>query len=215
MAKTFPGFSKKMPTFFRALKKNNTREWFTPRKELFEADVRAPMIELVGLINEDLKKFALDNAVADPKRAIYRPYRDTRFSKDKTPYKTHVGATFPRRGLPKHAGAGFYFGVSHERVEVAGGMYMPGPEELAAVRRAMVADAGRFLKLVGDRALVRKMGTLQGEKLKRPPKGFEDAPPGAAELLRHKALYFYVTLDPKLALSPRIRGEVVGRFRIV
>src|SRR4051812_46698269 len=162
MAKTFPGFSKKMPTFFRALKKNNTREWFTPRKELFEADVRAPMIELVGLINEDLKKFALDNAVADPKRAIYRPYRDTRFSKDKTPYKTHIGASFPRRGLPKHAGAGFYFGVSHEHVEIAGGMYMPGPEELAAGRRGGVEGLGRVSKVGGGQGRGRKGGGRQG-----------------------------------------------------
>src|SRR6266498_75079 len=99
MRKTFPGFSKKMTAFFRGLERNNTREWFASRKELFESVVRGPMIELVGSINEDLKKFAIDNVVADPKRAIYRLYRDTRFSKDKTPYKTHIGATFPRRGL--------------------------------------------------------------------------------------------------------------------
>jgi uncharacterized protein (TIGR02453 family) len=212
MGKTFEGFSKKMPAFFRGLAKNNTREWFAPRKELFEAEVRGPMIELVSLVNDDLKKFAIDNVVADPKRAIYRLYRDTRFSKDKTPYKTHIGATFPRRGLPKHAGAGFYFGVSHEHVEVAGGMYMPGPEELGAVRQAMVADSSRFLKLVGDRRLVRKVGELRGEKLKRPAKGFEDAAAAVGELLKHKQLYFFATLDAQLALSSRLRREVVERF---
>src|SRR4051794_13224879 len=94
MATMFPGFSKKMPAFFRQLAKNNTREWFAPRKAWYETEVRGPMIELVSLVNQDLKRFALDNAVADPKRAIYRLYRDTRFSKDKTPYKTHIGATF-------------------------------------------------------------------------------------------------------------------------
>jgi uncharacterized protein (TIGR02453 family) len=212
MAKTFPGFSEKMPAFFRGLAKNNTREWFAPRKALFETHVRGPMIELVSLVNEDLKRFAVDNVVADPKRAIYRLYRDTRFSKDKTPYKTHIGATFPRRGLPKHAGAGFYFGVSHEHVEVAGGMYMPGPEELAAVRRAIVADSSGFLELVGDRRLVKKVGTLRGEKLKRPAKGFEEAPAAVGELLKHKQLYFYTLLDAKLALTPRLRREVVERF---
>jgi uncharacterized protein (TIGR02453 family) len=212
MARTFPGFSSKMPAFFRGLKKNNAREWFTPRKELFETAVRAPMIELVGQINEDLKKFALDNSVADPKRSIYRLYRDTRFSKDKTPYKTHIGATFPRRGLPKHGGAGYYFGVSHESVEVAGGMYMPGTEELIAVRRAIAADSKRFLKLIEDRSLVKKVGPLRGEKLKRLPRGFEQAPAAVGEVLKHKQLYFYVTLDPKLALSSRLRRAVVERF---
>src|SRR5258706_8434221 len=107
MAKVFAGFSKKMPAFFRGLERNNTREWFASRKELFEAEVRGPMVELVGLVNEELRKFAIDNVVADPKRAIYRLYRDTRFSKDKTPCKTHIGATFPRKGLANQAGAGF------------------------------------------------------------------------------------------------------------
>ncbi|MDB5321938.1 MAG: hypothetical protein JWN40_3569 [Phycisphaerales bacterium] len=212
MAKTFAGFSKKMPAFFRGLARNNTREWFAPRKELFETEVRGPMIELVSLVNEDLRRFAIDNVVADPKRAIYRLYRDTRFSKDKTPYKTHIGATFPRRGLPKHAGAGFYFGVSHEHVEVAGGMYMPGPEELAAVRRAIAADSGRFLKLVGDKRLVKKVGAVLGEKLKRPTKGFDNAPAAVSKLLKHKQMYFFTTLDAKLALSSRVRREVVERF---
>jgi uncharacterized protein (TIGR02453 family) len=162
-------------------------------------------------VKEDLKRFADDNAVAVPAKAIYRNDRDTRFSKDKTPYKTHVGATFPRRGLPKHAGAGFYFGVSHAHVEVAGGMYMSGPEELAAIRGAIVADARRFAKLVGgvDR---RKMGVLTGDKLKRPAKGFEGAPADVAEWLKFKQLYFYVTLGAGVALTPRIRKEVVSRF---
>lgn len=215
MASKFAGFSKKMPAFFRSLEKNNTRDWFTPRKELFETEIRAPMIELVGRINEDLKRFALHNSLASPAKAIYRLYRDTRFSKDKTPYKTHIGATFGRQGLSKHSGAGFYFGVSHKEVEVAGGMYMPEPEQLAAVRQAMVYDAERFLKLVRAPALVKKMGPLVGEKRKRCPKGFENAREDLLEYLKHTQLYFYVTLDPKLALSPKLQREVVTRFELM
>jgi uncharacterized protein (TIGR02453 family) len=219
MATTFSGFSKKMPAFFRQLAKNNTREWFAPRKELYETEVRGPMIELVSLVNQDLKRFALDNAVADPKRAIYRLYRDTRFSKDKTPYKTHIGATFPRKGLAKHCGAGFYFSVSHEHVEVAGGMYMPQPQDLAAVRWAMVADSKRLLKLISEKQLVKRFGAMHGEKLKRLPKGFEDAaeqaPAALMELLKHKQLYFYTLLGAELALSPRLRREVVTKFELM
>ena len=215
MSKTFAGFSKKMPAFFRGLERNNTREWFAPRKEVYESEVRGPMVELVSLVNEDLKRFAMDNAVADPKRAIYRVYRDTRFSKDKTPYKTHIAATFPRKGLPKHCGAGFYFSVSHKSVEVAGGMYMPGPEELGAIRRAVVERSSEFLKLVKAKGLVKKMGSLAGEKLKRPAKGFEDAPAELSEFLKHKQWYFYVTLGGDVALSAKIRREVVGRFEVM
>jgi uncharacterized protein (TIGR02453 family) len=215
MAKQFPGFSKKMPAFFRGLERNNTREWFTPRKAQFEADVRGPMVELVTLVNEDLRRFAAEHVLAQPARAIYRIYRDTRFSKDKTPYKTHVGATFARRGVPKHGGAGFYFGVSHKQVEIAGGIYMPGPAEIAAVRRAIVNDAPRFLKLVTDKQLVRRVGPLVGERLKRPPKGLEDAPADVAQLVKFKQWYFYVTLDPAVALTPRLRREVVSRFELM
>ena len=211
----FAGFSKKMPTFFRGLARNNTREWFTPRKMVFERHVRGPMVELLSCINEDFKSFAADYAMANPAKALYRIYRDTRFSNDKTPYKTQIGGTFHRQGLPKNSCAGMYVGVSHKCVEVAGGMYMPGPEELAAVRRAIAEDGRKLVKLVTEKRLVKAVGRLQGEKLVRPPKGFDDAPADVAELLKHKQLYFYILLDGKLALTPRLRREVVERFRLL
>ena len=213
---TFPGFSKKMPAFFRGLEKNNTREWFSPRKELFEAEVRGPMIELVSAINEDLRSFAVDYAVAVPAKALYRIYRDTRFSKDKTPYKTHVGATFHRQGLSRTTCAGFYVGVSHKCVEVAGGMYMPGPEELAAVRGAIADDPKGFLKLATDRRVTKTMGPLRGDRLARPPKGFEaHAESPAAEHLRAKQWYWFVELPAELALTAGVRKAVVDRFKLM
>jgi len=215
MAKTFPGFSRKMPAFFRGLARNNTREWFTPRKGVFEEHVRGPMVELLSFVNEDLKRFAVDYSVAAPAKTIYRIYRDTRFSKDKTPYKTHIGATFPRAGLSKHGGGGFYLGVSHEHVEVAGGLYMPPPEELAAVRGAIARDAKGLLKLIKAIERSRKVGKLTGARLKRPPKGFEMATAEAGELLKYKQLYFYQTLPAAVALSPRIRREIVSRFELL
>ena len=215
MPSTFPGFSPIALSFFRQLERNNKREWFQPRKETFEDECRKPMIELVAMLNDDLRSFAADN-VTEPNKAIYRIYRDTRFSKDKTPYKTHIAASFHRRGLPKHSGAGYYFSVSHKEVEIAAGSYMPGPEELGAIRRAIAKDSKTLIKLLSDRALRRAAGELQGEKYARPPKGFESIAandPFAGELLKHKQLYFYVTLDAKLATSSKLRKEVVNRFR--
>ena len=141
MAKRFGGFSGEMMTFFRGLARNNSREWFTAHKDVFEEKVRQPMIELAGLVNDALRRFAVDNVVADPAKALYRIYRDTRFSNDKTPYKTHLGVTYPRAGLPKHAGAGFYFSVGHDEVEVAGGrVYARG----GAVGRDSAGHRGRW-----------------------------------------------------------------------
>src|SRR3982750_171347 len=134
MSNRFSGFPPQMPTFFRALEKNNDRAWFVPRKALFEEQVRAPMIALVTILNDRMRKLSPDHVGDDPARLIYRIYRDTRFSKDKTPYKTHLGATFRPRSLSRHAGAGFYFEISHRWVGIAGGVYMPGPEDLAAIR---------------------------------------------------------------------------------
>jgi uncharacterized protein (TIGR02453 family) len=208
----FPGFSPKMQAFFRGLEKNNSREWFTPRKDLFEAEVRGPMVELVTRVNDAFKLFAADYVTATPAKALYRIYRDTRFAKDQTPYKDHVGAMFHRHGLGKNNAAGFYVGVSHKHVEVAGGMYMPGPEELAAVRRAIVADAKTLTKLSTEKRLVNALGPMQGAKLARPPKGFDGAPPDVLDLLRYKQLYFYTLLDADLALTPRLLREVVDRF---
>ena len=212
MGTAFPGFPKQAIAFFRQLSKNNTREWFHPRKDHYEQHVRGPMLELVAVVADDLRDFAADHVV-EPKKAVYRIYRDTRFSNDKTPYKTHVAAMFPRAGLGKHTCAGFYFSVSHEQVEIAGGMYMPGPEELAAVRAAIVDDAGRTLrKLLAAPALRKHAGELLGTKLARVPRGFDAGHP-AGDLLRLKQLYFDVTLPARAALEPSIRKQIVTRFR--
>src|SRR5688572_4406116 len=150
-------FTPKMLTFFRQLEKNNTREWFTPRKAVFEEHVRQPMIALATDICDDLRKFAVDYVPTDPVKALYRIYRDTRFSKDKTPYKLHIAAHFQHRQLPKNRAGGFYYAVSHKYVEIAGGIYMPGPEELAIVRQTIAKNPQKFRKLIEDKKLTRAL----------------------------------------------------------
>src|ERR1700733_6735324 len=100
MPKTFPGFSPKAITFLRQLEKNNSRDWFQPRKDQFEELLRQPMLELARLIADHLRPFAVDH-VLPPAKAVHRIYRDVRFSKDKSPYKTNISAMFPRKGLSK------------------------------------------------------------------------------------------------------------------
>src|SRR5712671_5949548 len=153
MAKTgFRGFPEAGMQFFRGLKRNNRREWFQPRKQTYDEQVKAPMVELVNAVTAEMMRFAPDY-VADPAKAIYRIYRDTRFSKDKTPYKTHIAAIFPRRGLMKHGGAGLYFSVSAKEIEVAGGVYMPGPDALLAIRTHLAERHEEFTRVVETRKL--------------------------------------------------------------
>lgn len=213
MPDPFPGFSPKALSFFRQLEKSNSREWFNPRKEQFESLVKQPMLELIGLVCDDLRGFAVDH-VTDPAKSLFRIYRDTRFAKDKSPYKTQIAANFPRQGLPKYQAATFYFSVSHKGVEVAGGLYMPGPLELSAVREAIAHADGDFRKLIAARPLRAKLGDLQGERLARVPQGCAPDHP-AADLLRHKQFYFYQVLPTRLALEPGLRREIVTRFRAV
>jgi uncharacterized protein (TIGR02453 family) len=207
----FPGFPPEGMTFLRALAKNNRREWFQPRKPIYDEKVKAPMLELVMRVTSAMLQFAPAYA-GDPEKAIFRIYRDTRFSKDKTPYKTHIAAVFHRRGLNMHGGGGLYFAVSAKEVEVAGGIYMPAPDTLRAVRSHLAENHEDFRILIQDRALRRLLGDMQGEQLTRVPKGFPAEHP-AADLLHRKQFLFYILLDPALAATPKLEPEIVKRFR--
>jgi uncharacterized protein (TIGR02453 family) len=208
----FPGFSAEAMQFFRGLARNNKREWFLPRKPVFEGHVKQPMNELVEAVNADMKRFAPDY-VTDPARAVYRFYRDTRFSKDKSPYKQHIAASFRHRQLGgEGGGAGFYFAVSHKEVAVGGGVYMPAPETLLAIRGHLAEHHREFRKLLANKAVRTLLGDLQGEQLTRVPKGFAACDP-AADLLRYKQFLLYIELPPAMATTPELQKEIVARFK--
>jgi uncharacterized protein (TIGR02453 family) len=211
MRSAFPGFPPEGIQFFRGLARHNNRDWFLPRKAIFEEKVKRPMRELVEALNAAMMGFAPDYA-PDPDTAIDRFYRDTRFSQDKTPYKDHIAATFPRRGLARHQGGSYYFAVSHKEVAVGGGVYMPLPETLLAIRNRMAERHEEFRRITEARVLRRLFGEMQGEQLSRVPKGFcADHP--AADLLRFKQYLLYVELPPDLATTPALYGEVLRHFR--
>jgi uncharacterized protein (TIGR02453 family) len=207
----FDGFPREALTFFRGLARNNNREWFLPRKEVFEECVRQPMLQLIEALNGALLDFA-PAYVTDPGKAMYRIYRDIRFSSDKTPYKTHVAASFSRRGMAKHAAAGYYFEVSVREIGVAGGIYLPPPESLKIMRRHFAARHEDFRALAGCSKVQKLFGELQGERLARVPKGWPADHP-AADLLRYKQCYVYTALDAAIATTPRLFSELVAHFR--
>jgi uncharacterized protein (TIGR02453 family) len=205
----FPGFSPEALTFLRSLKRNNRREWFQPRKEIFETKVKIPMVQLVEAINAELLDFAPGH-ITDPKKAVYRIYRDTRFSPDKTPYKTHVAAIFPDHNLGKQSSAGFYFHVTAQSVGIAAGSYMPGPDELRAFRTWLGENHKKFRD--ASRKPEKMLGKLQGSSVTRMPKGFDATQP-AEDLIRMKQWLYWVELDAKIATTPRLLPELVKRFR--
>ncbi len=211
MRSVFPGFPPEMPAFFRSLKRNNRREWFQPRKHLYEQHVKAPMLELVAAINTEMAKFAPEH-VTEPKEALFRIYRDTRFSADKTPYKTHVAASFQRRGGERLGTGGFYFSVSQEGIEVAAGLWHPDRDAMLMVRNHIAETHEELAAIISDKKARKLTGELQGGSLTRSPKGFDPEHP-AAEFIRMKDWIFDVRLDAELATSPRIHVEIVERFR--
>src|SRR5438128_3174394 len=133
MKSKFPGFSPDALTFLRALKRNNRREWFQPRKEKYEALIKSPMLEFVACLNEEMARFA-PAYVTPPEKAVYRIYRDTRFSPDKTPYKTHIAAIFPRHTAVKREGPVFYLHFTEKELLTFAGVYSPERDELLAYR---------------------------------------------------------------------------------
>lgn len=206
-------FPRESLTFLRALKRNNRREWFQPRKEQFDASVRAPMLAIVERLAQDVHTFAPE-IVVDPKTAIYRIYRDTRFSENKTPYKTHVAAVFPWRGLAKHEGAGLYFHVSPDEVWMGGGMYSPQTPQLQAVREHIASNVRRMRAIVESPGFRRHVGELDGERLQRVPHGFPKDHE-AAEYLKYRQFLAGRELPPSAACSPKFYSTLVTVFRQV
>jgi len=207
-----PRFSPDGLKFLRALKRNNRREWFQPRKAQYEEHVRGAMLAIVDALARDLRGIAPE-IVVDPKTAIYRIYRDTRFSADKTPYKTHAAAVFPWRGLPKHEGAGLYFHVSPEEIWIGGGMYAPQTAQLQAVREHIAANWRRLQSIVESSAFRRTFRRLEGEQLRRVPRGFP-SDHRAAAFLKYRQFLAGRELAPAVATTARFYPALLETFRV-
>ena len=205
-----PAFPREGMAFLRQLKRNNNRDWFQAHKESYERFVRTPVAEMVMAIGEAFRRFAPE-MVAEPRVSIYRIYRDTRFSRDKTPYKTQVAAVFPVRGLPKSSGPGLYFHISPDEVLIGGGIYMPEPGLLRAVRNEIAAHPKKFLTIVEGREFRRAFEDLEGEQLKTAPKGFPSDHP-AARYLRYKQFLFGQEHPAALATTPRLLPAILRCF---
>lgn len=214
MGTPFHGFPEQGMAFLRGLEKNNRREWFQPRKEIFDLHLRAPMEHLVEDLNARLARFA-PQYITEPKKAIFRIYRDTRFSHDKKPYKTNIAASFRKGGSDKDS-AGFYYSVSPKAIEIGGGIYSPGPEPMRAIRTYLLDHHEEFGAILRRPKLRKVMGELWGEPLSRPPKGFPADHP-AIDWIRakHWILFDESSVAPEVALTPKLCSEIATRFELM
>ena len=208
---TTPRFSADTLTFLRALERNNRREWFEAHRGDYEQYIRQPMTALVNRLAIDLRAFAPE-LVASPKVSIYRIYRDTRFSENKTPYKTHAAAVFPTRGLAKHEGAGAYFQIAPDGVWIGGGMYLPQPPQLLAVREHIAGHVKQLRAIIESPGFRTQLGALEGDKLSRVPRGFAKEHP-AAEYLKFRRFVAGADFPATLAMSPAFYKTLLAVFR--
>ncbi len=165
-----PSFSAKTLSFLRALKRNNDRNWFHEHRDDYETFVRGPMIAIVEQLAGDFRRFAPE-LIADPSISLFRQWRDTRFSEDKTPLKTNIAAVFPNRTLGRMNGAGLYFEVAPTYVWIGGGLYSPDASQLLAVREHICAHHRQLDTIVKSPGF-KKLGGLRGDRMSRVPRGF-------------------------------------------
>lgn len=191
----FPGFSREAMQFLVDLALNNERSWFQSRKADYERLLRQPLELLCADLAVELARRGVP-LFADPRTSPFRIYRDTRFSKDKSPYKTHVAASFPwigegtatSSGEPARHGGG-YFHFSPHGSYMGGGMWHPEPARLAAFRRVVDQHPGRVEAAFNERGFLARFEPVHGDSLTRMPKGYPpDHPRG--DLLKLKDVTF-------------------------
>jgi uncharacterized protein (TIGR02453 family) len=196
---TFTGFRPEAIQFLADLAANNERTWFQPRKADYERLLKEPLEALCAALAERFEANGIPLR-ADAARSPFRIYRDVRFSKDKSPYKTNVGASFPWAGDGEGSGGG-YFHLAPGEVFVGGGMWHPEPAKLNAFRRLVDSDPGRVHALIDDPRFVSTFGHVSGETLTRVPQGYGSDHPDA-ELLKLKGVVFMRQLSDADAASP-------------
>jgi uncharacterized protein (TIGR02453 family) len=178
-------FSPRLFAFLRELKRHNDRDWFAAHKERYERDVREPMLRFIADAAEPLGR--ISRAIsADPRPSggsLFPIHRDTRFSKDKSPYKTHAAAHFRHRAAKDVHAPGYYLHLEPGRVLAGVGLWRPDPPTLLAIRAALVRQPDAWKKAIGGKAF-RAACRMDGESAARVPRGFPADHPLAEDLKR-------------------------------
>ena len=201
MQTNFPGFSPDALKFFVQLKRHNRRPWFLKNKGTYEREIKEPMVSLVLALNAEFRSLAPE-LITEPKRAIYRIYRDVRFSADKSPYKTSIAAM---------VGEG-YVQLSAEGLAAGCGMWEMASDQLERYRQAVADDkSGRVLEGIASKARAAGLEVMGHEVLKTAPKGYPKDHP-RIELLRYKGLVAWKQWPPAAWLGTRRAKDRVVEF---
>lgn len=198
--------------FLKELKANNNRDWFNDHRLLYEAarDNFATFIEELIISLNKIDDFVSD---ANPKNSIFRIFKDVRFSKDKSPYKSHFSASISKGGR-KSDYAGYYIHVEPENKTIlASGIWHPQPAILKSVRNEISYNHQEYEKIIRNKKFVASFGQVEGNKLVRPPKGFDKEHP-AIEYLKHKDFVVHHKVKDKEICQPSFKDYCVKKFEI-
>ena len=193
-------------SFLKELEKNNNREWFTAHKDSFlnhQTNVKAFCTAILSNLNthDQIEKLKM-----------FRIYRDVRFSKDKTPYKSHFACSFSRMGASRRGG--YYLRIKPGDTFLATGFWGPEKEDLFRVRKELALDATEFRAVFNDKTFKSVWGELQGDTLKTAPKGFDKEHPDI-DLIRHKQFIFVKNFTDKEVLSKDFLKEIDTSFKAI
>lgn len=194
--------------FLKLIKKNNTRDWFNAHKERYLKEHENIVAFAEALLFEMNKHDVIENQSG--KKSLHRIYKDTRFSKDKTPYKTNWSGGF-QRATKKRRG-GYYFHIQPGNTLVAGGFWGPEPKDLKRIRDEFAHDATPLRKILKSKNFVKVFGKLEGEQIKTTPKGF-DADSPAIDLLRYKQFMVVKRFTDKEVLSKDFAKKMNEAFK--
>jgi uncharacterized protein (TIGR02453 family) len=205
-------FSKKTFAFLRALGRNNSREWFAEHKADYEAHLRQPFLQLITDLQPDIAAISLHYR-ADPRQvggSLFRIHRDTRFSNDKTPYKTWSGARFFHERSKTVSAPSFYLHLQPGNCFIGAGLWHPEPETQRRIRGFIVDNPSGWVKATQAPAFRRKF-ELSGDALVRPPRGYPADHPLIDDLKR-KDFVAGAGLEDEVVLGPRLRQAVATGF---
>ena len=201
-------FSEKTFRFLRNLAENNDRAWFAANKSGYDENVKAPALALIEDFAPRLKKIS-PRFAATP-RSLYRLHRDTRFSKDKSPYKTYAGIHFRHERAKDAHAPGFYLHVEPGSVFAGVGIWHPEPDALRRIREHIVEHPDAWKRATRAKGFTSTF-ELAGDRLTRPPKGF-DPTSGLIEDLKWKDYIGVATLDERFARRPTLPAELAETF---
>jgi len=190
--------------FLKELSANNNREWFQDHKKQF----KSWETEVKGFYNSLMERMRLHDEIE--KMKMFRIYRDVRFSKDKTPYKTHFAASFSRAGSALRGG--YYLRIKPAETFIAAGFWEPNKEDLLRIRKELESDANEFRRTIMEPKFRKAWGDLVGEELKTAPKGFDKEHPDI-DLIRKKQFIFVRNFTDKEVLSSDFMETVNESFK--